>query len=498
LDLPGPPRLFFEHGWQSWSLAAWTDPRPAPIQRPAILHPLQSDPAYTGHRHPHGSWVSAVRLEDGNIVLLGSLGLDAHTELDGVQLRGWNEGPAGDWFVGYGPERAVFERYASYLGKAYGLASHRKSPRVWCSWYSLYGAIDQPILRQVFKDLSDLPFDVLQVDDGWEIAIGDWEPNPKFPTGMKDLADRIKATGRTAGLWLAPLIAVRSSRLFHEHQDWFLHEKGGRLVSAGFNWGEPVYALDTTHPEARKWLVALMKRVRAWGFDYIKLDFLYAGGLPGRRKEDLPREQAYRSGLKLMREALGKDAYLLACGAPILPSLGLCDALRVGPDVAGEWENHRDAVLLRNPTTPAVRNAIRTTLHRLWLKPLVQLDPDVAYFRRVECSLTSDQKALLKALCLICGFRSTSDLPHWLNDLERRELRTFLEAVPRVEQTGSYTFRIGGQEVDFSQAVLLPDRPRGFEALSGGALGWLANHGWALRIFDRMNRNALQKLKNKV
>jgi len=498
LELPGVARGFFEHGWQSWSLAAWTDLLPRPIQRPELLHPLQIDAAYAAHRLPHSSWVGAVMMDNGQVVLLGSLGMDAHVELDGTKLRGWYDGPPGDWLVGYGPEQEVFARYARYLGKALGRSLSRKAPRAWCSWYSLYGVIDEPMLRRVFEELADLPFDVLQVDDGWEVAIGDWEANPKFPAGMKDLADRIKATGRTAGLWLAPLIAVRSSGLFHEHPDWFLHEDGGRLVSAGFNWGEPVYALDTTHPEVRKWLAALMRRVRQWGFDYIKLDFLYAGALPGKRQEDLPREQAYRSGLKVMRDAMGKDAFLLACGAPILPSLGLCDALRVGPDVAGEWENRRDAILLRNPTTPGVRNAIRTTLHRLWLKPLVHLDPDVAYFRSVECSLTSDQKALLKALCLICGFRSSSDLPHWLNDLERRELRTFLEASPRVEQTGNYTFRVGGQEVDFRQAVLLPGPPRGVDYFAGGALGWIANHGWALRLFDQLNKNSLQKLRKKL
>jgi alpha-galactosidase len=35
-----------------------------------------------------------------------------------------------------------------------------------------------------------------------------------------------------------------------------------------------------------EWLAALMKQVRAWGFDYLKLDFLYAGALPGKRFVD--------------------------------------------------------------------------------------------------------------------------------------------------------------------------------------------------------------------
>ncbi len=90
----------------------------------------------------------------------------------------------------------------------------------------------------MFDDLGDLPFDVLQVDDGWQVAIGDWEANNKFPSGMAALADKIKSTGRKAGLWLAPFIAVKSSKLFREHASWFLRDQKGKFVSAGFNWGE--------------------------------------------------------------------------------------------------------------------------------------------------------------------------------------------------------------------------------------------------------------------
>jgi alpha-galactosidase len=305
------------------------------------------------------------------------------------------------------------------------------------------------------------------------------------------------APGQFAGLWLV-LLVVPSSNLFHQHRDCCsaMQTEGGL---AGHLWGEALYALDTTHPEVLAWLAALMKKVRAWGFDYLKLDFLYAGALPGTRHVDMPREAAYRQGLQAMREAMGADAYFLACGAPILPSLGLCDALRIGPDVAGEWESHRDAVLLYNPTTPGTRNAIRTTINRLWLKPLVATDPDVAYFCSLYNSLTAEQKRLLQALALICDFKATSDLPQWLNADEREALRAFLDASPNVEQTGRYTFRLDEREVDFNATVLLPNSPRGLDLLSSAMLGWAANQGWALKVFDQQGKKALQKkLRNLI
>jgi alpha-galactosidase len=263
-----------------------------PIQKPEIFHPLQIDAVHARKTIPNGSWVGAVEFEDGNILLLGALATDAHVTLVGDQLSGRSEADEIEWFIAYGPENVIFKKYVDQLGNRFGQLNKTTAPRVWCSWYSLYTVIDEKILFEIFDGLGDLPFDVLQVDDGWQVSIGDWEANKKFPSGMNALAEKIKSTGRRAGLWLAPLIAVESSQLFKQHADWFLHDERGRFVSAGFNWGEQLYALDTTHPDVISWLVALMKQVRRWGFDYLKLDFLYGGALKGKRYKDMPREAA--------------------------------------------------------------------------------------------------------------------------------------------------------------------------------------------------------------
>ena len=57
LELPENPLRYYRHGWQSWSLTAWTDPEETvPIQKPYRLHPLQTDPVYSLHSAPNGSW----------------------------------------------------------------------------------------------------------------------------------------------------------------------------------------------------------------------------------------------------------------------------------------------------------------------------------------------------------------------------------------------------------------------------------------------------------
>ena len=493
IDLPSRPIRYYRHGWQSWSLTAWTGLASLPIQRPAILHPLQTDLEYVHEKNPNGSWLGAVEFEDGNILLLGALATDAHVILVDDQLSGRFESGEEEWLIAFGPENVVFEEYAKQLAIRFGKLEMGGAPRVWCSWYSLYTAISEPLMHKIIDGLGDLPFDVIQIDDGWQKDIGDWEPNSRFPSGMNALAEKISYTGRRAGLWLAPLIATRSSRLFRKHSDWFLRDERGRFVSAGFNWGEQLYALDTTHPAVTDWLVALMKQARAWGFDYLKLDFLYAGALKGKRYADIPREAAYRRSLRVMRQAMGQDAFFLACGTPILPALGICDAIRIGPDVSGDWESYRDANLLYNPTTPGVKNAIRTAVHRLWLNSIIQIDPDVAYFAARENRLSQDQKSLLQDLALICNFRATSDLPLWMTNDERERLRQFLTAQPTILRAARYMYQLDGRSADFAPAIPQPPVPQGLAAVWAALIGWLGSIPLVLRVLKIIDDWSLKR-----
>jgi len=494
LKIESTPIRYYQHGWQSWSLAAWIDPSsPLPIQQPAIFHPLQTDAEYANEKEPHGSWLGAVEFADGNILLVGALATDAHVFLVGDQLQGRSEAGAIEWLIAYGQESEVFGEYVNELSKRFGKADKNHIPRVWCSWYSLYTAIDEKILHTIFDKLGNLPFDVLQVDDGWQQNIGDWEANEKFSSGMAAMAEKIKSTGRRAGLWLAPLIVAKSSRLYHEHKDWLLSDENGKLVSAGFNWGQELFALDTTHPDVTSWLITLMRQIRLWGFDYYKLDFLYGGALKGKRYKDLPREAAYRECLQYMREAMGAGSFFLTCGTPILPALGLCDAIRIGPDVAQDWENYRNETLLQNFSTPGTKNAIRTVVHRLWLKPLVHIDPDVEYFVTKENTLAAEHKRLLQDLALICDFKATSDLPQWMTPQDREDVRSFLTAETDTKQISRYTYKVDERLVDFSSAMGIPKPPEGLPYLWGSFLGWLGDWKFVLRIMKRMDDAVLKK-----
>ncbi|MFJ2158097.1 glycoside hydrolase family 36 protein [Streptomyces sp. NPDC087856] len=446
-----PDAQVYRHGWNSWSPSGWREMAAPPLRIASPERRLTADDTvWDDERRHHSSAVMALAADDGNILLLGALGLDVpRLSADRDSLTAWAEQQRAPWFCAYGPELDVFARYAQLLGDHLG-RSVNKAGQVWCSWYAYGERIDEQVLHGDLEGLDGLPFDVVQLDDGWERKVGDWEPNTKFPSGMADLADRIGRTGRTAGLWLAPFIALPESDLVRDRPHLLLHDDKGALVPAGHNWGSHYYALDMTVPEAQDHLRTVISTVVDWGFRYLKLDFVYAAAVAAARHQpDIGREQAYRDALLLIREAAGDGVYLLGCGAPVLPSIGVCDGIRIGPDVAPIWSNYATD----DPSDATAENAVVASLNRLWLRGVIELDPDVVYFRGRNSLLTAPQRRLLTDLAHACGFKGTSDPPGWLDSTERAALQRFLTDDVSVRQLSRYRYELSGRTVDFTAAA---------------------------------------------
>ncbi len=227
--------------------------------------------------------------------------------------------------------------FAARAGRAGTL---RAIPPVWCSWYQYYADVtDEDILANLaaMRDKA-VPVGIVQIDDGYEAAPGDWLLSSGQFADLPSLVDRIRAAGRRAGLWLAPMLVGRDSELLRNHPGWVVRDAGGEPVFAGTVCRQRCTVLDVTHPDAADYLSSVLRTMRDWGIDYFKIDFCYAGAREGRRHEDVTGIQAYRRGLELIRAAIGPEPLLLGCGAPILPSVGLVDAMRVGPDIAARYD----------------------------------------------------------------------------------------------------------------------------------------------------------------
>lgn len=223
-------------------------------------------------------------------------------------------------------------------------------PSGWCSWYHYYGSDDINDIRNNMKAISASPLkdrlQVIQIDDGWNLprrdaerCWGDWQPGGKYPDGMKALADEIHANGFFAGLWLAPFSVDMGSHLYRKHPEWLVQRSGSEKQLDPLASPSGIFGLDLTRPDVQDFIHETFRRVfHDWGFDYIKIDFLSHGAFEGTRWDQSKTGiEAFRIGMKIIREEAGPHRFILNCGSPIVASVGLCDGMRIGMDVGGRW-----------------------------------------------------------------------------------------------------------------------------------------------------------------
>jgi alpha-galactosidase len=293
-------------------------------------------------------------------------------------------------------------------------------PRGWLSWYHFGPWVSEQDVVANAAQLKNGPFaghglDHVQIDDGWQQAWGDWRPNSKFGTDFGGLPAHLAADGFKSGVWTAPFLVAPDSDLSgRAPEEWFLRhpESGRRLVDPHEEHLRTFYVLDARLPAVQDHLTQVFADLRRLGFSYFKIDFLYAGAYAG-----VP---ALRAGVEAIRKGIG-DAYLLACGAPLLPMVGLVDGCRIGIDTCSMLFDFEKG----EPAAAYVDDEIRSIARNVaWRQPLegwFQLDPDVAL---AGGNNTVDEARQLVTLVAISGglFFLSDDLTKLAP--ERRSLLT--------------------------------------------------------------------------
>ena len=152
---------------------------------------------------------------------------------------------------------------------------------IWCAWG--YGRKIKP--SQIYNALpivKKLGFTWVTLDDGWQTAQGDWFLQPqKFPNGdadMRALVDKIHAEGFKAQLWWAPLAADPGTELVKKHPEWLLLNADGSKQKISY-WNSwylcPAYPAVVDYHKA-----IVVKAIKDWGFDGLKLDGQHMNGAP--------------------------------------------------------------------------------------------------------------------------------------------------------------------------------------------------------------------------
>lgn len=468
---PGDPReepAFFSNGWGSWNYTGVYGRRDfhrrtrlGPLTAPMRVNPGTPHPRQRGRFGGDFFGILGERLSR-TALLAGFLSQHQHfgsleADLSGRKptLRLWANGDGArldpgaevvtDWAALHflnldhpDPQGPYVEAVSRQHGISPGRFRPDEVPSGWSSWYQFYRQITAgDVLRSLEAAQAlrpDLPLQVIQIDDGFETHVGDWfSIKPTFPDGLGPLAVEIRQAGFTPGLWLAPFIVDPRSELAHRHPDWLIRGRFNRPANAGYNfWGAFNAGLDLTHPEALDYTRQVIHTaVHRWGFPYLKLDFLYAAAIPGSRRDPTrTRAQVLHAGLQAIRQAAGEGAFLVGCGCPLGPAIGLVDSMRVGADVAEDLlptYHGTHFYIHAEPDYPSLRNSLQNVLTRApfhlrwWFN-----DPDSLLLRPTTRLTPAEIQALATVILLTGGPLLISDdlpaLPASRVDLARRLL----------------------------------------------------------------------------
>ena len=340
-------------------------------------------------------------------------------------------------------EQEVF-KYKLYKNYEEGLEAFRNDFKKkdilkifgYSSWYNYYQNINEEI---ILRDLDGLDsrFNMFQIDDGYEAFVGDWldVDKNKFPNGLEEIVKKIHSRGYKAGIWMAPFIAEEKSELFKNHNDWIRRDKNRRLIKAGGNWSG-FYSLDIENEEVKDYIRKCLKHYMDLGFDFFKLDFLYASVIDDF--EGKTRCQAQNEAYKLLRDTL-KDKLILGCGANIINSYNNFDYLRIGPDVSLTFDDVFYMKLLHRERISTKITLQNTIFRSIFNGHLFGNDPDVFLLRDDNIGLSKEQRhALAKINALFGSVLMTSDDMNKYDEEKRQELANALDLFKNAKVTNYY------------------------------------------------------------
>jgi alpha-galactosidase len=274
--------------------------------------------------------------------------LDAIVDTEGLELAPDETWVLEDLVVLKGHDRAkLLETMVADIRHTHPPLSFKAPPTGWCSWYCFGPDVTE---KQVLDNLDVIATSVpelryVQIDDGYESAMGDWlETGTAFGGGVQGVLKKIREKGFEPAIWVGPFIAEAASQVFQNHPDWFIKNAEGKplpsdkVTFGGWRHG-PWYALDGTHPEVQQHLETVFRTMREeWGCAYFKLDANFWGAMQGGHFHDphATRIEAYRRGMAAILRGAG-DSFLLGCNHPIWPSFGLIHGSRSSNDISRDW-----------------------------------------------------------------------------------------------------------------------------------------------------------------
>ena len=183
-----------------------------------------------------------------------------------------------------------------------------KPPTGWCSWYCFGPRVTA---QQVSENLDFIAKQVpalryVQIDDGYQSAMGDWLDTGKaFGGDVKGVLKQIRQRGFEPAIWVAPFVA--EARVQGVPAAPGLVHQGRRRAStpasrcrptpspSGAGGAGPGTRSTAPTPRCRSTSSSLFRTMREqWGCTYFKLDANFWGAMHGGQLTTTPRPPASR------------------------------------------------------------------------------------------------------------------------------------------------------------------------------------------------------------
>ena len=319
------------------------------------------------------------------------------------------------FYVDFAPETPFdgLENYASRFAAMKNKTLWTDIPTSWNSWgggggegglgTNIHEEIILANLDAMEEDFYPFGMKYFVIDNGWEVAVGDWDTDPeRFPDhdgmeGMEWLAGEVKNRGMIPGIWIAPFWVSADSQLAKDHPDWL----APKSEFAGFLMGDGDLTLDLTNPEVLDWLGQLMHKItQEWGYKWIKMDFAYYALFASELMDSTKNAaEAYVDGINVMREAIGPETFFLTISAMGL-SFTVGDGGRTTLDNMPEWGDDGKQ---------GTKVTLMTAAHRYYLNWLWSNHHDLVYYRDDLGMTMGEARCWTSVVCLMGGIFKIGD-----------------------------------------------------------------------------------------
>jgi alpha-galactosidase len=247
---------------------------------------------------------------------------------------------------------AQLEQYGRAVGLLHKARVNAATPIGWWSWTAYYFGLSQGTAATnaywLAQNLKALGYTYFQIDEGYQYARGEYTTADAklFPLGIGYIADLVRHSGLTFGMWTAPFEVSQRAWVFQKHPEWLLHNGAGQLIHIGYvtDKQDPLYVLDTTNPGAQDYLRQTYSTLYNWGLRFVKMDFMDDTAVEGAYfRPNTTALEAQRIGLNIIRSAVGDSVVLDKDGSAMLNPVGIVDAGRISQDTGHSFDASRDA-----------------------------------------------------------------------------------------------------------------------------------------------------------